>query len=1195
MTTRAKRKTSWWVGTLILLGLPVLFVAGLAGYVYLTNARPQKDSLRVRVQPQVVFPWQEAHFLATIAREPEKKVERKKELLDIAFLVDVSGSMTESIPMMADAVREMRRQLSDSRGVDVRFALVRFDTEAEVLVPWTQDQTSLDRGLTQLEAITGSNDPTKLFQRMDELAARSRQDAKRAMVYYTDGVIAVTACPEGLPEFIKGFLNCFGMTYGETAAAAQAFRDRTGIELFCVGLPGVDPHPVMLGITGSSDRIFRPASTADLASKFAALTDVMATTTQVGAQLSQRIDGRQFRTPFEGTSWTRDPSGALRLDIGRVPPKPTTFAHPLVPLRAGLWRVGSEPLRLIYADEKGQVAEVSADARPRILVLTWAVFALPLLPWLLWLLFRSIPERQPVVDVEPPILPIRTPPLPTALPPLPQRTSPAEAVPTLFIGLGGAGLEALHAIRADLEQLHLGTSIDAHRFLALDLDQREPVPSRFASSVAGSIERLVPPREIVQLRDFVPRPGEVPPHLEWFDAGRYEHAAREELNLADGSKGDRTLSRLALFRWLATPERTLVEKLSGEVDAILNAPSENRSVARQIIVVAAAGGGVGGGWFVDVMRLLRRITRARQRESEIIPEIIGVLVSSSDMTGPMAVANRAALTGELESIALTGRFPRRVVMQPGDEILDRTDTESPFDWLMEVGDADVRSAAAQSGALAALLCQKSARRELLIDVGKQLRIPSVVATTGVHILSTLARDQVESDLLLRLLGPDVLLDIQPVRGGYAPRKPDDAVVQQALDAWTAEEPPRTPLRDLLAGGAVPAGDSIVADLRTSIDRRLRLWQPVLAAATLRLLADRLGGASAAARFAKSVADALDQWVRELAAFAGNAADQQRSVSARVEFARTLNRRTYLDSPIDPKTIEDSSRACLERWLGTRDTLSPLRERLFFTVESNGSVLLRSHIANPIVLSSAAEAARELTAIAKALAATVPSLRLSSAIATLDDEERHRLASTLLQSGVRAESVLLAAPPDLDAFRRIIGQPASDGVRRECIADDISSLRRVSVAPPSAREWEVAKPPYVETAERESDRIRARISERYRIRVPALPPELRVAAAHPTRFRSFARMYENGGIVRRTDESGVSRWYAVDRREFLGVEDQCELAEAAANYVYSETTAMPEAAQRSPGDFTALDQGMGRGGDLDDEGLVQAAIRVSQES
>jgi Tubulin like/von Willebrand factor type A domain len=1180
MTTQAKRKTSWWVGTLILLGLPAAAVAALAVYVFIVNARPQQDPLHVRVQPQVVFPWQEAHFLATVTGEPKPEAAKPPETLDIAFLVDVSGSMTESIPTMANAAREMARELAVAKGDQVRFALVRFDVDADIVVPWTSDVAELGRGLDTLNAPGANNDPREVFKRIDELASTVRK-GKRAMVFYTDGYIS-TECP------YRFFCRDEAMSYSEAADAAEPVRE-AGIDLFCVGRPGGNVHPVMLEITGSSGRIFLPTDVRDLASNFSALSDAVSTRTHAGTSIAHPLDGRHFRVPLEGTAWVREPGGTLRLDIGRLPRTPTTFGHPLVPLHAGLWRVGAESLRLTYAGANGRVVEARADTRPRMLVLTWAVLLLPLLPWLVWLLFRSVSVRPPAV-VEPPALPVRTPPLPTALPPLPRPESSAPPLPTLFVGIGGAGRESLHAIRADLEQLHLGGGMDAYRFLALDLDQREPEPSKFASAWAAPIESVMPPRDIVQLRDFVPRPGEVPAHLSWFDAVRYEHAAREELNLADGSKGDRTLSRLALFRWLAVPESPLVEKLRGEIDALSNAAAG----VKQIVVVASAAGGVGSGWFTDVMRVLRRLLRARQRGSEVLPEIAGVLVATQDSGDPTAMGNRAALIGELESIALTGRFPRRVAMVPDDEILDRTDTECPFDWLMEVADVDASSAAAQSGALAALLCQKNVRRDLLRDVAQQQRVPAVVATNGIHILATLMRDRVQSDLLLRLLGPDVLLDIQPVRGGYAVRKLSESEVQQALDEWIAEEPPRTPVRQLLSGAEISDDESMVQALCTSVNRRLRGWRPVLAAETLRTLANRLGDSSPSGRVAASIAEALDRWVRDLAAFAANA-DRQRSFAGRLAFARTLNRRRYLDADIDSKAIEEASRTALERWLGTKDTLAPLRERLFFTIEPNDAVVLRSHVATPVVLATPAEGAEAFQELARALAASVPALRLADAIARLDDDGRDQLARTILDSDVRPDSVIVAAPADLEEFRRSIGQPAADGVRRDCVAADVSSIRRTAVASLSLRMVTAADPPYVETAERESDRIRFRIGERYSIRVPPLPPELRIAAAHPSRFRSFADAYETGGIVRRQDESGVPRWYAVDRREFLGLDDRNALAHVAASYVYSEPVPATARTASADADFSALDEGIARGGDLNEEGLVLAAIRVTAES
>src|SRR6185503_14725009 len=102
------------------------------------------------------------------------------------------------------------------------------------------------------------------------------------------------------------------------------------------------------------------------------------------------------------------------------------------------------------------------------------------------------------------------------------------------------------------------------------------------------------------------------------------------------------------------------------------------------------------------------------------------------------------------------------------------------------------------------------------------------------------------------------------------------------------------------------------------------------------------------------------------------------------------------------------RASLERWLGSADTLSPLRERLFFEVASDGRVLLRSFIRGQQTL-GAAEAAAALREITEALASTAPSLRLSAAVSRLPEDERRQLAAELAGGDLQPDAVIVAAP------------------------------------------------------------------------------------------------------------------------------------------------------------------------------------------
>lgn len=1223
MTTSRTSTRKLLLGILLVLGLPAAVVAALAIWVHIANRRPQSGPLNVRVQPEVVFPWQQAHFLITVNGAADSKA--TVEPLDVVFAIDVSGSMVESIPTMAEAARRAATQLAAFRGRAVRFSLVSFDVPAEIAVPWTEAPAVFYDGLTRMSRRGGENDCHEMFKRVDELLKTSRPGARQAVIFYTDGDLSICAgCSPG------------PMSYQEIAAAGRDLRN-SGVDLFCVSRPGSDVNPVMLEVTGASSRIFTPSDANDLTTNFESLTAALSGAKQSGAQLSNRLDGRYFRAPLEGTHWVRDPTGTLRLDIGVISKIAKTFGHPLSPTAVGLRRVGTEPVRLTYVDDQGRALETRASYRPLILVITWLALFLPLLPWLVWSLLH-LPQRRPVRTGRAP-LPIRPPLLPTGLPTLPESQSPIVPVPTLFIGLGAGGLEALRAVRADLKQLHLGMGGTEYQFLALDIDQRPADPSRFDDWSEQAVSRVVAPPEIARAADYLPRQGEVPPYLGWFDLPYYTHSAKEDVNLANGSKGDRVLARLALFRWLSDAKSPLAD-LESAADALSKVPGHTR----QIVIVASPDGGVGSGWFTDVARLLRRLTRARQAGVELIPEIIGVLVAAGE---PQGVGNRAALRAELESVALTGEFPRRVTINPDHPLLDRQDTESPFDWLVEVREGDAPSTAAQFGALGSLLCQRPVRQAVLRAVGEQKHIPAAVSTAGLHVVSTLVRDHVQADLMLRLLGPDLLLDILPVRGGYQPRSVPPEDVQRALEHWRSRESRGTPFQRLIGLAADPSagltammelataagdidprasGEWVAPALRASVNRLMhggrttagarwtRDWQPVLGAAVLRGFADRLGALSAATpavdaalrsarRWATSTAEGLDRHVRDLVAVAVATAERRRTLATQLEFLHTLNKRRYLDPAIDPKEVEEASRASLEAWLGSADTLSPLRERMFFEVERDGTVVLRSFIKGQHTL-TAAEAATALTEISRALASTAPSLRLSSAIGRLPEVDRQRMAVELAGGMLRPDSVLVAVPPheappsrlddSMDELRAAVPQPADHGPRRDIVADDVSSLRRLAVGSVTSRSSEADRARFVEIAERESERLRFKIQQRYQIRVAPFPVRLRMAAANPARFRLFARAYKGGRIVSREDENGLARWYDVDAQEFLTFGEQSDLSAAAANYVWYGGTVAVDVATAA-GDFSALEEWRSGGREMTADVLVLAAIDVADES
>ncbi len=1227
---------------LLLLLAPAAVLALLAAWVTWANSRPAAGPLTATVRPAAVWPWQEAEYRMTVRGEA-RSAARPAAPVDLALLVDVSGSMLRSLPAMAQAAQQAVEELAAAEPGRFRFALIRFDTEAEINTPWTDRPADLVAGLRRLTPFTGENDSRAAFARLAELLRSARPGARQVAVFYTDGELDVCSshdprvCPLAGP-----------MSRQEMAAASERLR-RSGVELLAVSLPGRAPDPLLFDITGAPTRVFEPSSTGDLVRSFQALSAGVLGVPARGALLTHRLDGRHFAAPLTGTAWTLARDGSLALELDRLPLTRATYTHPLVPRAAGLWRVGVTPPRLSFiAPESGRLMEVSAPRRPLLLAITWwALFAMAL-PALLWLAGHLLRRRRPALEleatVEPP--PHRAPE-PTRLPTLPPPPPPPEPpVPTLFVGLGGGGRQALAAIQAELAQLHDGAAEPPFRYLTLDLDRRRQELAGGAGEpdAGGATLHLTAPAEVTAAAAITAEPDPPPPHLGWFDAGRYRDAAREQLDLASGSRGDRVLARRALFRWLERGELTgELARLAREVVA-RSAPGD----PWQIVILASRDGGVGSGWFVDCGRLARRLGRSLQAATQGAgPEIVGILCDSPERP---RTANRAALGLELETAMLAGAYPSRTVYHPGDPLLDRMDGEAPFSWVL--GHAPVSGTAktveSQCASTAAVLVERRPRHTLLAAAGRIAGAtgrPVAASSRVVQVLPRQAREMTRLDLLLRLLGPDVLLDIEPAPGGgFALAEVTAEAARRRLTEWADAEPPGSLSRQLLAAAgspaaapavlavlarsAGPAESRLAAALLAGVNRRLRgagtaggpwrrQWMPAEAAAVLRCLGRDLralaGGAAAAAppagelltrlgQLAEQGVQELERWLTGASQACEELAAERRALAARVAHREQSGDRVVLQPPQGDAEQAEASRRCLEDWLGGADTVSPLRERLFLELASQGGevkVQLRSFVDTPTAWSEPAAAVAALDTLAGALAARVPSARLDTALASLPAEEQVALARGLVDRSTPAEAAVLVAPVPgeeaagpLDAtlagFLREVPQPPDQGPRDVAASAADWAVWRFALAP--LHQPEGGEDCLVAAAEQAAETVRRRVALQQGMEVPIFPAPLRIALGDDAAFHRFADAYRSGQIVRRRDPAGREQWSLLDRDLFLSDGPAGDLAQAAATFAASGAPAPErEPPAGPPGDLSRVEHWRRSGGLPDADTLVLSAI------
>jgi hypothetical protein len=360
--------------------------------------------------------------------------------------------------------------------------------------------------------------------------------------------------------------------------------------------------------------------------------------------------------------------------------------------------------------------------------------------------------------------------------------------------------------------------------------------------------------------------------------------------------------------------------------------------------------------------------------------------------------------------------------------------------------------------------------------------------------------------------------------------------------------------------------------------------------------------------ADSTANNLERWVQDFCRVCERIAAQQSQLEQARKHLLRLESRTYVDLQMTAQQVQQWARAGLESWLGTPDTVSAIRQRLFFAVTAEGAearTSVQSFITKePQTFASAEEVANEIDKVARTLALNVPAVRIGGVLAEMSNERRTGVANALVRIENQPPQVLLILPQTsglpteeqqaIEAFGQMIPKPPSHGPRTEQQGDDHSAVRRLELAEAASElSTSASKPlPFVEMPESRAEAMRRRAEKKYQIALPIFPPRLRIALAHPAGFRSFARAYKAGHIVLQQDDSGREQWSFVDTHQFLTFGNESSLAHAAANYV-RDVKSHPEefAVSGAGGNFSKLDQWLKEGARPDPDTLTEIAMNV----
>ncbi len=1267
------------IGLLILLVTPLLVVGGFWAYTHWHNQQPQKGLLQCAVAPEMVWTEEPTTYTMTFLGDTlSRPANLPLKPLDMIFVVDVSPSMGQIFPDMATAAQTVAKNMQPN---NVRFALISFHQDADIKVSWTTDPNALYKGLSELQVVSGSGtDGRSVFPYLDELLTAAQPDANKVIVFYTDGIIFQDDKLHTSPSL--GHSPSEGDIHSSEdhsiADNAEALRNQD-IKIFVLMPPqsqGFDAADSMVLLTGDSNQVFRLEGRQNLEhqleKRFQAVAETAIGTYAGGADIEHRLDGKNFSVPNQNTvgeinsTWQiENPAGAtqpvavFKQHLCYLPFKRDDYKHTLIPHSTGLWEVGLAPPEMVYTSLQNQTQTEKCERRPLLLVLSpWLfLFWLPALFWLLYYVFQllrkiTVAKRE---YLAPPIYPMSSPaPLPA--PVLPPTRS--ILVPTLFIGLGGTGRQALYTIRNTLAHHADNTSAlgPQIRFLWLDVgvgEQESKMPFMEAENLIP-IREMVAPMTIRQVAQYLPTVQQpLPDHLTWFNPQEYLDAPRATLDLSRGSGGRRALARLALFQWLSTSSE-LGNVLKEEMEALLKYESVDGQ--RQIVLLADRAGGVGSGWMIDIARLLRRLTRPTILETptvlenlrNLVSEIVGVLCGNSGSRPTLQQQrNSQALLKELETAQKVGAFPQRVAYSNGtDDWLDRVDHESPFNWLFSVSGSSLEEMAMQSAELSAVLVERLPRWTLLHHRLNQGQLLSAQANS-VRVMPLWNYQWVKHEILWQILGPEVLLDLQPTTAAKTQWEVvslSENQVEKLLSQWVASEPKGTPWQLLL--NATLNQDSlrllltIVAErghpervwfqraFVDSLSRQLRgsratgRWLPGEAVAVLRLLANRLEtqvkpaatGKLAdilvyVAELAKQAATQLQRWLEEFIPLCEKLGERQQALLQQSEFFKAVKSQMYLDKMYLDKNLNSpqSVQKALQGWVGSVEVTAVLGEHLFFAARAEQETLaitLLLYVEERQEFFSVAPAVATLERYADHATQQVPTLRIAGALAASQEAPVKELAKTLVNAERQTEQVLMMMPnvsreaetarEAMRRFRQAMPEPTGQVLPDHCVGEDLSVVRRLEVYQTELPDAEMMMDnlPFVQTAEQIADKIRQQAERQFEMQIPIFPPALRLALSQPVAFRSFGRAYQTGHIVRKQDLMGVTQWWYSDTGEFLTFRRDNSLAVAAANYVYL-VKSLPETFQvgETPGDFSKLELWKRNGGVPSAEVSVLIAIQV----
>ncbi len=505
----------------------------------------------------------------------EQQVIRRN--VDAVLLIDCSGSMGNQdmggktrLNAAKKAARQFVRCLMGQRE---RVGVMSFESKPHLHLQLSTKEKDLTRAINTIEL----GDSTAMhsgLEKASEILSRSRR---------TKAVRVIVLLSDGAPDNSQLAIETAKKIRGE------------GVKIITVGI-GNAVDEIMIEVAGSRNRYTYATNRNELIEAFLSAGRLLVTPPAASdITFTHRYDTEKFEI-IPGTIMPRPQNQATGVISWQLPEldasRPEQFTYMVRPLEAG---------KNIYIDLSSDITYKHCGVDPtrskgvppsaKVTVRSFDIGKAPAL----------IRDTKPFIKIK-------------------KTDAIWQPDKALFIGVGGTGRWVLTHIRKNLLDAGGGELPEGCEFLVLDTDEREKlygkdVSSRFAGVEIASQDVFVIDENLQKLiATWAKKDDRKPEHKGWFKPELYQGLG-QELNLATGTYGRRTLPRVALIRNLQSEtassqwqkkrceENRSVNLKDWLLTRCKNAYRDDMDSVRVFIVGSLAGGM--GGIIMDIANLTR--------------------------------------------------------------------------------------------------------------------------------------------------------------------------------------------------------------------------------------------------------------------------------------------------------------------------------------------------------------------------------------------------------------------------------------------------------------------------------------------------------------------------------------------------------------------------------------------------------------